>query len=64
MLDEAAHAGLRDPASAEDLHGVLRGLLGTSRAVHFQERDLARELRRLLLIRLQTKNNDAGPCQC
>lgn len=41
MLNELAHAGLGDAPTAEDLDGVLRGLLCGARAVHLQECDLA-----------------------
>ena len=57
MLDELPHASLRDPAAAEELHGVGRGLLGAPRAVRLEERDLARELRRLLLVRLHGRGS-------
>ena len=52
VLDELAHARLRDAASAKELDGVGRGLLGGPRAVRLEERDLPRELRCLLLVRL------------
>ena len=52
VLDELAHASLRDPAAAEELHGVGRGLLSAPRAVRLEEGNLARELRRLLFVRL------------
>lgn len=50
MLDELAHPALRDPAPAKDLHRVLRRLLRAPRAIHLQERNLARELLRLLFV--------------
>ena len=40
MLDELAHARLRDAAAAEELHRVLGGLLPALRAVRLEERDL------------------------
>ena len=57
MLDELAHARLRDAAAAEELHGVGRSLLGAPRAVRLEEGDLARELRRLLFVRLHGRGS-------
>ncbi len=51
MFDEAAHSRLRDTPTTKELHGVPRRILRAPSAVHLQESDLARELRRLLLVR-------------
>jgi hypothetical protein len=55
MFDESAHSRLRDPAPSKNLHGVPRGVLRGLSAVHFQERDLAGKLGRLLLVRLEAR---------
>ena len=52
VLDELAHTALRDPTATEQLYSVGRGCLSAPRAVRLEERDLPRELARLLPIRL------------
>jgi hypothetical protein len=53
MFDETSHSRLRDTPPTKELHRIPRRILRASSAVHFQERDLAREFRRLLLVRLK-----------
>ena len=37
VLDEFAHARLRDTTTAEDLYSISCGVLSTAGAVHFQQ---------------------------
>ncbi len=53
MFDELAHARLRDTTPAEYLYCVRGGVLCAARHVRLEERDLARKLARLLLVRLR-----------
>lgn len=53
MFDETAHSRLRNAAPSKELHGIPRGVLSTPGAVHLQERDLACDFGRLLLVRLE-----------
>lgn len=48
ILNESAHAGLRDASATEDLHGVLGSLLCAPGDVHLQQTDGTSELLRLV----------------
>ena len=39
VLDVLAHARLRDPTTAKDLHGISRYVLRGARDIHFQQRN-------------------------
>jgi hypothetical protein len=41
VLNESTHAALRQATTTENLYSIAGGVLSTSGAVHFEERDLA-----------------------
>ena len=57
MFDETSHPCLRDAPPTKELHCIPRRILRASSTVHFQERDLACEFRRLLLVRLKLNSH-------
>lgn len=48
VLDDAAHARLREPAPAPDLHGLVGDLVRGARAAHLEQGDGPREVPGLL----------------